>query len=98
MILIYPSPYLHVVINSSFSLAIWYYMIIFKPYKARVDNLMSLYVEFNIFVILSVIGVFLYEDLNSSMYDISEWRLVVLIYMSIIVPAVINILLLIKTF
>jgi hypothetical protein len=56
---------------------------------------MNLYIEANTFLILSVIGAFIYEDMPNSLYDALEWMLVILIYASIMVPALVNLLLLI---
>jgi cellulose synthase/poly-beta-1,6-N-acetylglucosamine synthase-like glycosyltransferase len=56
---------------------------------------MNLYIEVNTFLILSVIGAFIYEDLPTSLYDTIEWTLVVLIYMIVMVPTLVNIVLLI---
>jgi hypothetical protein len=56
---------------------------------------MNLCIEVNTFLILSVIGAFIYEDLPTSLYDTVEWTLVVLIYMIVMVPTLVNIVLLI---
>ena len=96
MILFYSSPYIQVVINSSFAIAISYYIFIFNPYKAKLDNAMNLYTEFNTFLCLTIIGAFLNEDLSSNLRDVAEWAFVIFLYMSILVPALVNILFLIK--
>jgi hypothetical protein len=57
---------------------------------------MNLYIEFVVFLILSIIGAFIYEDLPTHLYDITEWSLVVLIYCSIMIPALVNLTLSIK--
>jgi hypothetical protein len=54
---------------------------------------MNLYIEFVVFLIFSIIGAFIYEDLPTQLYDIAEWSLVVLIYCSIMIPALVNLIL-----
>jgi hypothetical protein len=56
---------------------------------------MNLYIEVNTFLILSILGALIYEDLPTFLYNTIEWILVVLIYMSVMVPALVNLLLLI---
>lgn len=92
LILLYPTPYIQVILNSSFSFAICYFIFILKPYKSKIDHIMNLYIEFVIFLILSIIGAFIYEDLPTQLYDITEWSLVVLIYSSIMIPALVNLI------
>lgn len=98
MIVLYSSPYSQVVINSSFSFSIFYFIFIFKPFKNRLDNMMNLYIEFNTFLILSLMGAYIYEDLSDILYGLAEWALVILIYMSIIMPTLVNTIILIKNF
>jgi hypothetical protein len=95
VVLLSSSPYILVIINSISSLTIWYFILFFKPYQSKLDNRMNLYIEVNTFLILSVIGAFIYEDLPTSLYDTIEWTLVVLIYMIVMVPTLVNIVLLI---
>ncbi len=52
----------------------------------------------NTFMILSVVGVFIKEDLYSGLYSIADWGLIIFVYLSIMVPALVNILLLIRSF
>jgi len=95
VILLSYSPYTQVIINSISSYTICFLIIYYKPYQSKVDNIMNLYIEVNTFLILTVIVAFIYEDLPESLYDTIEWILVILIYMSIIVPALVNISILI---
>jgi hypothetical protein len=62
---------------------ICYFLFILKPHKSKLDYAMNLYV----FLILSIIGAFIYEDLPTHLYDITERSLFVLIYCSIMIPA-----------
>lgn len=96
MILLYPSPYIQVVVNSSFSCGICYFIFMFKPYKTKLDNIMNLYIEVVTFLILSIIGVFIYEDLHTTLFNLADWSLVVMIYLSIIIPALTNLMILVK--
>ncbi len=64
--------------------------------KTKLDYAMNLYIEFVVFLMLSIIGAFIYEDLPTHLYDITEWSLVVLIYGSIMIPALVNLILLMK--
>jgi hypothetical protein len=98
MIVLYSTPYIQVVLNSSFSIMIWYYMLIFNPYVSKLDRYMSLYIEFITFLILSIIVSFTYEDLASDLYDIAEWSIIILIYLSIMVPNLVNLVITIKYF
>ncbi len=95
VILLYPSPYIKIILNSISSCAIWYFILFFKPYQSKLDNRMNSYIEVNTFLILSVIGAFIHEDLPTSLYDTIEWILVFLIYMIVMVPTLVNIVLLI---
>jgi hypothetical protein len=96
MIVLYYSPFMQVVINSSFSFTICHYILIFKPFKTRLDNIMNFYIEFLTFLILSIIGAFIRQDLSSDLYALADWSLVVLIYSIIIVPAIVNLIISIK--
>jgi hypothetical protein len=96
VILFHSSPFIQVVINSSFSFTIYHYILIFKPYKTRLDNIMNFYIEFITFCIFSIIGAFIKEDLSGDSYNIAEWSLIILIYSSIVLPAVVNIVISIK--
>jgi hypothetical protein len=96
MILFYSSPFIQVVINSSFSFTICYYILIFKPYKTRLDNIMNVYIELITFWIFSIIGAFIKEDLSRDLYDLAEWSLIILIYSIIMIPALVNISISIK--
>jgi hypothetical protein len=96
MILFYSSPFIQVVINSSFSFTICHYILLFKPFKTRLDNIMNFYIEFLTFLILSIIGAFIKEDLSSDLYELADWSLVVLIYSIIMVPASVNLIISIK--
>lgn len=57
--------------------------------------MINLYIELNTFLILTVIAPFIYDDLPAYLYDGFELTLVVLIYTSIMIPALINISILI---
>ena len=57
---------------------------------------MNLYIELVVFLILSIIGAFIYEDLPTHLYDMTEWSLIVLICCSIMIPALVNLILSIK--
>ncbi len=96
MILFYSSPFIQVVINSSFSFTICYYILISRPYKTRLDNIMNFYIELITFWIFSIIGAFIKEDLSRDLYDLAEWSLIILIYSSIMIPALVNISISIK--
>jgi hypothetical protein len=96
MIIFYTSPFIQVVINSSFSFAICHYILLVRPFKTRLDNIMNLYIEFITFLILSIIGTFIKEDLSNDLYDIAEWSLIILIYSSIMLPALVNIVISIR--
>jgi hypothetical protein len=98
MILLYPSPYIQVILNSSFSFAICYFILLYKPYKTKLDNIMSFYTEFTTFLILSVIGAFIDEDLSRTLYDLADWSLFLMIILSIMIPAVVNLFVSIKNF
>ena len=92
LILLYSSPYIQVIVNSSFSCGICYFIFILKPYKSKLDYAMNLYIEIVVFLILSIIGAFIYEDLPTQLYDMTEWSLIVLIYGSIMIPALVNLI------
>ena len=96
VILFHSSPFIQVVINSSFSFTICYYILIFKPYKTRLDNIMNVYIELITFWIFSIIGAFIKEDLSRDLYDLAEWSLIILIYSIIMIPALVNISISIK--
>jgi hypothetical protein len=91
VILLHSSPYIQIMLNSIASYAIFIFTLYFKHYKINFDSIMNLYIELNTFLILSAVGAFIYEDLPTYLYDMMEWTLVVLIYMSIMVPALLNI-------
>ena len=57
---------------------------------------MNFYLEFVTFLILSIIGAFIKEDLSTNLYDFADLTLVVLIYSIIIVPAIVNLIISIK--
>jgi hypothetical protein len=73
MIPFYSIPYIQVAINSSFSIAISYYILILRPYRTKLDNIMKLYTEFYTFLCLTIIGAFLNKDLPSNLRDIADW-------------------------
>lgn len=98
MILLYSSPYIQVVVNSSFSFAICYFIFIFKPYKTKLHNIMNLYIETINFLILSIIGTFIHKGLSSNLYSSAEWSVIILIYASITGPALVNIIISMKDF
>ena len=95
LVLLYCSPYIQVILNSISSYAICFFIIYNKPYQSKLDTIMNLYIEVNTFLILSILGALIYEDLPTILYNTIEWILVVLIYMSVMVPALVNLLLLI---
>ncbi len=96
IILFYASPFIQVVINSSLSFACFHYISLLKPFKTQIDNIMSIYIEFITFLILSIIAAFIKEDLSSDLHKIADWCLVILIYSSIMVPALFNLVISIK--
>jgi hypothetical protein len=96
MILLYPSPYIQVVINSIFSFSICFFIIIYKPYISKLDNFMSLYIEVITFLILSLIGAYIKEDLPNNLYEMFEMIIIILIYMTIAIPACISAIILVK--
>ncbi len=98
MIIFYHSPYIQVVINSSISFSTFIFMILYQPYKKRLDNILNIYIEFNTFCILSAIGAFIYEDLPSYLYNISVEIAIIMIYLIIILPAIVNITISIQNF
>jgi hypothetical protein len=75
---------------------ICYFIFILRPNKSKLDYAMNLYKEFVVFLIIYIIGAYIYEDLPTHLYNITEWSLVVLIYGSIIIPALVNLILSIK--
>jgi hypothetical protein len=95
MILFYHSPYIQVILNSSLSISVCYFILIFKPYNTRRDYFINLYTEVNVFLIFFSIGAFISEHISDTLYSLAEWNLVILLYLSIIVPALIKIILLI---
>jgi hypothetical protein len=95
LVLLYSSPYIQVILNSISSYAICFFIIYNKPYQSKLDTIMNLYIEVNTFLILSILGALIYEDLPTILYNTIEWILVVLIYMSVMVPALVNLLLII---
>ncbi len=96
MILLYPSPYIQVVINSIFSFSICFFIIIYKPYISKLDNILSLYIEVITFLILSLIGAYIKQDLPNNLYEMFEMIIVILIYMTIAIPAFISAIILVK--
>ncbi len=96
LILLFSSPYIQVIVNSSFSYGICYFIFTLNPYKSKLDYAMNLYIEIAVFLILSIIGAFIYEDLPTHLYDMTEWSLIVLICCSIMIPALVNLILSIK--
>ncbi len=98
MILFHPSPYIQVVINSSFSCSLCYFIILNQPFKKKLDNIMNIYIEFITFCTFSILGAFIYEELHSYLYNIAEWSLIILIYLSIMGPALLSIIISCKDF
>jgi hypothetical protein len=96
MIILYPSPYIQVTINSIFSFSICFFIIIYKPYRYKLDKFMNLYVELNSFLILTIIGAYIKEDLPYNIHESCELIILVLIYMSITIPALVNAFILLK--
>lgn len=98
MVIFYKSPYMQVVVNSSISSSICMFMILYKPYKTKLDNMMNFYIEFNTFCILSSFGAFIYEDLPRDLYSVTEVIVIILIYLIIMIPAIVDIGIFIKKF
>ena len=91
IVLLYSSPYIQVMINSCFSFAICYFIIFYNPFKTSFDHRMNIFLEVNIFLIQCILGTFIYEDMSTDLYEIADWSIVVLLYMSILVQALANI-------
>lgn len=96
IVYLYDSPFIQVAINSTISCAYVHFLIVYKPYKTKWDNMMNLFIEGNIFLILTLIGVFIHQNLPSEIYQITEVSLVVLLYMSTSVVTIINFILDVK--
>lgn len=98
MIVLYTTPYIQVVLNSSMSLSILLYQIIHRPYSAKKMNLISTFLEFNIFLILSLLGSLLIPGKSETLCDLIDWTMVAILYSSISIPTFINVLTTIKNF
>jgi hypothetical protein len=96
MILFYSSPYIQVVINSVSSFVVFHYYFVYRPCSKKFDNIMNLYTEINNFLTLSFIGAFISEDLPNNMNYVAEWSVIILIYLSIMGPTMINLILSIR--
>lgn len=96
MIFLYPSPYIQVAINSIFSFSICFFIIIYRPYRYKLDNFMNLYIELITFMILTLIGAYIKEDLPYNLHEMSELIIIILIYMSITIPALLSAIILLK--
>ncbi len=92
LICLHDNAYIQVIINSSFSLCILHYMIYHKPYASKKDLVINIFIEGNIFMILSLIGAYLKDDLWGIIYKLLEIGIIALLYGSILVPASINLL------
>ncbi len=84
------------ILNSISSYGISFFILYYKPYNSKLDNIMNLYIERNTFLILSVIVALIDEDLPTSLYD-TRMDLSSSIYTSIMVPDLVNLYLLIYT-
>jgi hypothetical protein len=96
MILLSSAPYIQVVINSSFSIGIAYFLIIFKPFKSKIDNYMKIYIEVNNSIIISLTGLFLTEKLPNRLYEVAEWTIVILTYAGFALPTLVRVIIILK--
>jgi hypothetical protein len=96
MIILYKSPYTQIILNSIFSFTIFHYTLIHKPYQKRLQHIISLYTEMINFMILSVIVAFMYDGLPKYLYEYAEWGLTILLYLSTLIPCVLNIIISIR--
>lgn len=73
-----------------------YFIVIIRPFKEKVDNAMNLFTEAVIFIIQSLIGAFIYQDLREGLYNAVKWSIVVMLYASIMVPSLVQLGILLK--
>jgi hypothetical protein len=97
MIFLHDSPYIQVILNSSISWSNLLYLVIYRPYQTKIMNFTNISQELNIFVIFSMLGMALIPGISGILYDLIDWALTIMLYVSISLPVCINLLVIIRT-
>ncbi len=83
------------ILNSSSSLSILLFQILYKPYDIKRDNYINIFVEGCIFTTLSLLVFLVSPRTIGDLYEVIEWSMILAIYSSIAIPVSINLIMMI---